>query len=272
MLITSSPSQIQCNFDESKRKHLLTMNETFSLTTREIKNRNCPKCPLRWFPGSREAANSFCNLIWFWNNNCLESNAILWTEKHLQNSHRNYFNNFWIQELPESWFADKEHFLTFLLKGPCLTFFQVSASSTTSVKDKDKEHLSSTIFICKLFLASEPLQGHWVWWWWWWWFAGGGERGWAAVASSTFVLFLLFKHIWFDGQSRTFWSVHNYWQIVFRNNKAQKVDTIIKSAEEKFVLGLRLLGSTAAAFKVLCSSWHPAACTVLPLLNSMMMF
>ena len=31
---------------------------------------------------------------------------------------------------------------------------------------------------------------------------------------------------WFNGESRTIWSVHNDCQIVFRNSKAQKFDTL----------------------------------------------
>ena len=156
----------------------------------------------------------------------------------------------------------KSNFWLFFLKVHVWHFFRSGASSTTSVKYKDKEQLFSIVFLWLFFGfgASSRALGMMVvvvcWWW----------GGWAAVASTTFVLFLLFKQIWFDEQSRTLWSVHKDCQIVFRNNKLQK------SAEEKFVLGLRLLESTAAAFKVLCSSWHPAACTFLPLLNSMMMF
>ena len=57
-----------------------------------------------------------------------------------------------------------------------------------------------------------------------WWFADGGEA--ELLLHHQIVLFLLFKHIWFDGQSRTLWSVHNDCQIVFRNSKAQKFDTL----------------------------------------------
>ena len=101
------------------------------------------------------------------------------------------------------------------------TFFTSYASSTSSLKDKDKgkEHSFSTVnhfWLRSLFKGIGYDGGG----------RGGRGRGWAAVASSTFVLFLLFKHIWFDGQSRTLWSVHNDCQIVFRNSKAQKFDTL----------------------------------------------
>ena len=170
--------------------------------------------------------------------------------------------------LSNHWFADKKLALTFLFEGHFLTFFSSCASSTTSVKDKDNEHLSSTIFLCKLFFWLRSLLkgiGY---------DGGGGGLLMVGRLSCCCIIRLYFSYysntFWFNGESRTIWSVHNDCQIVFRNNEVQEVDT--RSAEEKFVLGLRLLESTAAAFKVLCSSWHPAACTFLPLLNSMMMF
>ena len=157
--------------------HYLTMNETLSLT-REIKNRNCPKCPLRWFPGSREAANFFCNLVCFWNKNCPKSNAILWTffliEKHLQNSHRNYFNTSWLKCLFVAFSRKYYSFHITDLQTKSKTWLFVSKVifwhffhflRLLNIISK-RQRQRAFVFNSKPFLASEPLQGHWVWWWW----------------------------------------------------------------------------------------------------------